>query len=128
MSWVHERVVRPVLVGIAGVVLCAPLALVGWLFVSTLVDGSSADLGGGPSQRIYESSKERDLERDPEPGDLWSCGYSPTYNDDWHDDVVCTNGRETDRPYLRPGDSFVTRSELMKAPAAYKADLNSGRR
>src|SRR5690606_10020305 len=22
----------------------------------------------------------------------WACRYSPTYNNDWHDDVVCSNG------------------------------------
>ncbi len=39
---------------------------------------------------------------------LWTCGWDVTLNDDWHDDVLCTNGVNQERPYLLPGDSFVT--------------------
>lgn len=54
----------------------------------------------------------------------WSCSYSPTYNNDWHDDVVCTNGSEQDRPYLRDWDSFVTETEIMESAREYEAQLN----
>lgn len=59
---------------------------------------------------------------DPDP--RWSCGFSVTYNDDWHDDVVCSNGVESVRPYLREWDDFVTEDEIMESALEYEAQLN----
>lgn len=56
----------------------------------------------------------------------WTCSYSPTMNDDWHDDAVCRNGGEVVRPYLREWDDFVTESELMESAREYAAELNAG--
>jgi len=56
----------------------------------------------------------------------WSCSYSPTYNNDWHDDVVCSNGVDQERPYLRGWDSFVTEAEIMESAREYEAQLNGG--
>lgn len=56
----------------------------------------------------------------------WSCVYSTTYNNDWHDDVVCSNGAEQERPYLRGWDSFVTEAEIMESAREYEAQLNGG--
>lgn len=61
---------------------------------------------------------------DPEP--RWSCGFSVTYNDDWHDDVVCSNGVESVRPYLREWDDFVTETEMMESAREYEDELNGG--
>lgn len=63
----------------------------------------------------------------PEPVRVWSCGYSPTMNYDWHDDVLCTDGVAQQRPYLLANDSFITEAELMAAAAAHEAWLNSRR-
>ena len=54
----------------------------------------------------------------------WRCSYSPTYNNDWHDDVVCSNGVEQERPYLRGWDSFVTEAEIMESARQYEGQLN----
>lgn len=54
----------------------------------------------------------------------WTCVYSPTYNDDWHDDVTCSNGSESERPYLRDWDGFVTQAEIMESAREYEAQLN----
>jgi len=54
----------------------------------------------------------------------WVCTWDPTMNHDWHDDYLCTKGSLTHRPRLLPGDSFVERSEIDKAAAAYEAQLN----
>ena len=62
------------------------------------------------------------VETQPEP--RWSCSYEPTLNDDWHDDVLCTNGTASDRPYLRAEDSFVTEDEIMESAAEYESELN----
>ncbi|PPL18645.1 hypothetical protein [Microterricola pindariensis] len=56
----------------------------------------------------------------------WTCSYSPTMNDDWHDDAVCRNGNEVIRPYLREWDDFVTEAELMESAREYAAELNAG--
>lgn len=54
----------------------------------------------------------------------WVCSYDVTMNYDWHDDVLCTNGDDYDRPYLRSWDDYVTESELMASAAEYEAELN----
>lgn len=46
-------------------------------------------------------------------------------NNDWHDDILCTDGIDEDRPYLLPEDSFVEKSEIMRAAAIYEHQLNS---
>ncbi len=55
----------------------------------------------------------------------WSCTFSPTYDEDWHNDVICRNGNDAHRPYLREWDSFVTESEIMESAREYEAQLNA---
>ena len=55
---------------------------------------------------------------------VWRCEYEPTFNEDWHDDAVCSNGVEQQRPYLRKWDSFVTEAELMDSAREYEQQLN----
>lgn len=57
--------------------------------------------------------------------DSWSCSYSPTFNDDWYDDVLCSRGTESHRPYLREWDSFVTEDEMRQSAQEYEAQLNA---
>lgn len=54
----------------------------------------------------------------------WSCSYSPTVDRDWHNDVICSNGVESRRPYLRGADSYVTESEIMASAREYESELN----
>lgn len=54
----------------------------------------------------------------------WTCTWNPTYNDDWHDDLICSNGSEQERPYLRPADNFVTYDEIMESGREYEDQLN----
>ena len=67
-----------------------------------------------------------DFGYDEDEWQSWSCGYAPTMNNDWHDDVLCTDGVSEHRPYLRPRDSFITGAELQRAAARYEAQLNFG--
>ncbi|ANF31306.1 hypothetical protein A0130_06155 [Leifsonia xyli] len=62
-----------------------------------------------------------------EPDGLWSCSYSPTFDRDWHNDVLCENRLQTERPYLREWDSYVTQDEIMESAREYEAQLNAGR-
>lgn len=55
----------------------------------------------------------------------WTCAYDPTMNRNWHDDVLCSNGSDTQRPSLREGDDFITKAEIMESAAEYEAKLNS---
>ncbi len=55
---------------------------------------------------------------------VWICYYDPTMDRDWHNDVLCTNGLEQDRPYLRPSDSYVTKAEIMESAEEYERQLN----
>ena len=85
-------------------------------------DGSTGswladELSGGPAP----------AERTAEPSvSTWTCHYSASYNNDWHDDVVCSNGAESERPYLREWDDFVTEAELMESAREYENQLNGG--
>lgn len=60
-----------------------------------------------------------------QPQQLWTCAYSPTYDRDWHNDVLCTNGVVSDRPYLLRGDSYITPDEIERAAHQYEAALNA---
>ncbi|MEI2641426.1 MAG: hypothetical protein V9G10_03600 [Candidatus Nanopelagicales bacterium] len=60
------------------------------------------------------------------PDTAWSCTYQPTYNRDWHDDVLCSNGIEQQRPYLREQDGFITEDEMRRSARAYEHYLNGG--
>ncbi|MFD6093102.1 hypothetical protein ACFWGN_13355 [Oerskovia sp. NPDC060338] len=62
----------------------------------------------------------------PEQPAAWSCYLSITFNEDWHDDVECSNGIDFDRPYLREWDGFVTEDELMQSALEYENALNGG--
>jgi hypothetical protein len=57
-------------------------------------------------------------------GPDWTCSYEPTYDYDWHDDVLCSNGTEVHRPYLREWDSYVTQDEIMESAREYVKQLN----
>jgi hypothetical protein len=54
----------------------------------------------------------------------WDCSYEPSINDNWHDDVLCTNGIESFRPNLLPDSGFVTEEEMTAAGQAYEVELN----
>lgn len=60
----------------------------------------------------------------PEAAAEWTCNYAPTMNDDWHDDVICSNGIDQQRPYLREWDSFITEAEIMESAREYEEQLN----
>lgn len=55
----------------------------------------------------------------------WTCVYDPTMNRNWHDDVLCSKGKDSVRPNLRPNDRFVTKAEIMRAARAYERKLNA---
>lgn len=55
----------------------------------------------------------------------WVCSYDPTMNEDWHDDVLCTAGADSHRPYLREWDDFVTQEELMESAREYENEMNN---
>ncbi|WP_275576763.1 hypothetical protein [Microbacterium sp. B35-30] len=40
--------------------------------------------------------------------------------------MLCSNGTESHRPYLREWDSFVEQWEIMESAAEYEAELNAG--
>jgi hypothetical protein len=87
--------------------------------------------GSGSELQKYEPADEQapDSQQIPQPeANLrWSCSYDPTYNRDWHDDVVCNDGAESQRPYLLEDDSFVTEDEIRQAASEYEAQLNASR-
>ncbi|WP_029263996.1 MULTISPECIES: hypothetical protein [Microbacterium] len=80
-----------------------------------------------PSQSEVDQAAEESYEqvREELGLDAWSCTISVTYNDDWHDDVLCRNGSAVDRPYLREWDSFVEEWEILESAAEYEAELNA---
>lgn len=61
----------------------------------------------------------------PTGGSDWSCFYQPTMNYDWHDDVVCSNTRDQQRPYLREWDDYITQVEIMESAREYERQLNN---
>lgn len=62
----------------------------------------------------------------PSPTQVWVCSWSPTYDDDWHNDVLCDNGIASERPRLREGDDFVEQAEMMESAREYARQRNAG--
>ncbi|MDR7255504.1 hypothetical protein J2X46_004511 [Nocardioides sp. BE266] len=56
----------------------------------------------------------------------WTCTWSPTMDDDWHNDALCTNGTRTERPYLRPQDDVIGQAELMESARTWARRRNGG--
>lgn len=103
----------------AGVVLALGITLSGCSV------GSSADAGPGRSGGAHRkdgASHRKALTGAPR----WTCSWSPTMDDDWHNDVLCTNGSRTERPHLRPQDSFVEQAEMMASARAWARARNGG--
>lgn len=116
----------------AGSKLTTGIALVvgaGFMLTGCGSTGSSEFIGNEPPVReAVEPVQEPKFEPlpEPEPEALWICTYSPTYDDDWHNDVVCSNGVDSERPYLREWDSFVTEDEILESASEYEDQLNAG--
>ncbi|GAA3871132.1 hypothetical protein GCM10022381_12810 [Leifsonia kafniensis] len=82
---------------------------------------SPADIAPEP---VFEAPSETEIDeamRAP-----WDCYYEPSFNEDWHDDVVCVDGVESFRPRLLPESGFVTEDEMRAAGEAYEVELNAG--
>lgn len=116
----------------------APLVVALSLALAAATAGCSSMDGGewAPPPPQYEGNAqfqdgpvadEYVYEPPPVPQAAWECSYSPTYNNDWHDDVVCTNGSESTRPYLREWDEFITQQEIMVSARKYERQLNGTR-
>ena len=58
-------------------------------------------------------------------GKRWSCYYEPTMNNNWHDDVRCTNGPKSYRPILLADRGFVTEEEMRAAGRDHEKHLHS---
>jgi len=63
--------------------------------------------------------------KSPAPDNGWTCYSDVTLNDDWHDDVLCRNGDQVLRPYLREWDDFVTEGEMTESADKFEAELNA---
>jgi hypothetical protein len=96
-----------------------------FLFGGAIASGSSSELGGGPSERddeqVYEPSQS---EIDNAMRGPWDCYYDATMNENWHDDVTCTDGVDSIRPILLPDAGFVTETDMIAAGEAYEVELN----
>ena len=109
-----------------------PLMLAVGLSTSACMPYSQSDFAGNepPEIEVYEPEPDYERYRDYEDyrgavSGAWSCFYSPSYDNDWHNDIVCSNGVEEHRPYLRGWDSFVTEDEIMASAAEYENELNA---
>lgn len=74
-------------------------------------------------QEIEEADQES---REKVFGKGWSCFYDPTMNENWHDDVRCTNGPKSYRPILLADRGFVTEEDMRAAGQDHENHLNSG--
>ena len=87
--------------------------------------------GNQPDEVEFEESSDPVPAVEPEPAQpapasAWTCVYDETYNYDWHDDVLCSNGTDVQRPYLREWDDFIEEGEIMESAREYEAELNAG--
>lgn len=76
----------------------------------------------GPVRTVEDDG----IPEDHEIPQAWNCFWDPTMNDNWHDDVYCSNGPEGYRPVLLAGVSFVTEDDMRQAAQEHEAYLNGG--
>lgn len=128
--------------------------LLSWIFVAGMIAGAvwlflgSPDLGklfsGNPVDKVehrqpiryddiddYEPTDQQIEQAQRESwervtGQRWSCFYDPTMNNNWHDDVVCTDGPTSHRPLLLTDYSFVTEQDMRAAAQEHENYLNAG--
>lgn len=102
------------------VALAMPLALVGCTYSGDSDEFSgSGDSTQPDPEEVVPDPPARTVE------DVWSCEYTPTINNNWHDDVLCSRGLEQLRPILLPNQNFVTEAEMRSAAADYESKLNA---
>lgn len=77
-----------------------------------------------PSDAEVEQANRESWER--VTGQQWSCFYDPTMNNDWHDDVLCTDGPTSHRPVLLADWNFVTENDMRAAAQDHENYLNAG--
>jgi hypothetical protein len=112
---------------VAAVVMMSPIAAVAWFVVIEPMIGGAGSLEDDYSQPARIDVRRPTSKPNPAPVQSWTCDYHPTMNGDWHDDILCSNGLSTRRPYLLGDDPFVTHAELMQAADRHEVALN-GRR
>lgn len=88
--------------------------------------GILAIAGLGPAAHAVPGAGSPRSTTAPSAG-LWKCWWAPTMDNNWHNDALCSNGARQVRPYLRPGDSYITRDELMASARAWARARNGGR-
>ena len=83
--------------------------------------------GGGPAAHASPSAASPRHAAVPSAATLWRCWWAPTMDRNWHNDALCSNGVRQARPHLRPGDTYITRDELMASARAWARARNRGR-
>ena len=109
---------------------CAVLGMVatGDRVVSTTPEGEWFWTPDQIRDEILEKRRAPDRTTPPEPFDApeprstpqQSCVYDPTYNDNWHDDMLCGGVR----PYLLPDDDHITRDEIEAAARRWESEYD----
>ncbi|NYE36597.1 hypothetical protein F4692_001730 [Nocardioides cavernae] len=89
--------------------------------------GVLAVAGTGPAAQAVPGATSPRPASAPSAAGTWTCWWSPTMDDNWHNDALCSDGVRKVRPHLRPADSFITRAELMSSARAWARARNSGR-
>lgn len=91
-------------------------------------EGYATPLAIGYARQFGYCTEDPNAEPVPDlaPPSEWTCDYEPTFDDDWHNDALCTNGTASVRPYLRADDDFVEKSELMESAAEWAREQASG--
>lgn len=73
-------------------------------------NGDGVEPGYEAEDEPYAATPDTDTDRS-------ECVYDPTYNDNWHDDMLCGGSR----PYLLPDDDYITRDEIEAAARRWES-------
>ncbi|GAA1914182.1 hypothetical protein GCM10009797_04930 [Nocardioides hwasunensis] len=83
--------------------------------------------GSGAAAQASSGTESARAQVAPAAAPLWRCWWSPTMDDNWHNDALCSNGVTQVRPHLRPNDTYITRDELMRSARAWARARNRSR-
>ncbi|WP_374457045.1 hypothetical protein [Nocardioides sp.] len=96
-------------------------------FSGALLLGALLVTGVGPAAQASPRTDDARAVVASSAASQWTCRWAPTMDHNWHNDALCSNGVKQVRPYLRPGDTYITQDELMRSARAWAAARNRGR-
>lgn len=79
-----------------------------------------------PAKELFTGTDEPTDVAPSDSANSWTCVWSPTRDNDWHNDVECFDGTQVFRPILLADIPHVSEAQMRAASEEYEDYLNAG--